>query len=402
MKFIFKAKDKMGMIKEGNIDASSAESAVEVLQQNELFPIYIKEEKSGDLTMKKVLKMLDKVNEKEKMLFFKQLSVLIEARVPIVTSLEAIGDQINNLFFKKVIEETIQSVKDGLPLSDSLNKNRDVFGNLAINIIKAGEVSGNLKKSIDYVAKNIEKNYNLSRKVKGALLYPAIVMVVFSVISFIFMTFILPKLTMMIKSLEVKTPWYTNLIIGLGDFMSQYWWANIIIILGVIGGFYYYINTDNGKREMDEIKLKLPIFGPIFQKIYIARFTDNLNVLLAGGLPIVRALTLAGSVVNNFVYQALFLRLADEVKIGGNMSDILKKSSHIPPIVSQIIKIGEESGEIEMVLGYISKFYEQEVDSATKNLSTLIEPILMVIIGIAVGVLVFSILMPIYDIAGQM
>jgi type IV pilus assembly protein PilC len=289
-----------------------------------------------------------------------------------------------------------------MPLSDALNKNKEVFGNLAINIIKAGEVSGNLKKSIDYVADNIEKNYKLSGKVKAALLYPGVILAVFFIIGFVFIAFILPRLTSMIKSLDVTIPWYTQIIIKFSDFMNQYWWAVAAIILALVGGVYYYIRTDNGKRELDELKLKLPIFGPIFERIYIARFADNLNVLLEGGLPIVRALMLASSVVNNVVYQGLFLRLADEVKIGGNMSDVLKKSKYIPPIVSQIIRIGEESGEIEVVLGYISKFYEEEVDSSTKNLATLIEPVLMVIIGVAVAVLVISILMPIYNIASQL
>lgn len=402
MRFAFKAKDKSGIMREGSVDALSSEAATKVLQQNELFPIYIEEEKSSEPLIKRFLKLFERVKEKELMLFFKQLSILIEAKVPIVTSLEAIKLQNKNLFFQRVVEETISNVQDGMPLSDALNKNKEVFGNLAINIIKAGEISGNLRKSIDYVADNIEKNYKLSGKVKAALLYPGVILVVFFVIGFVFIAFILPRLTSMIKSLDVTIPWYTQLVIQFSDFMNQFWWAAALIILSVVGGFYYYIRTDSGKRELDELKLKLPLFGPIFEKIYIARFADNLNVLLAGGLPIVRSLILASSVVDNVVYQGLFLRLADEVKIGGNMSDVLKKSKYIPPIVSQIIKIGEESGEIEVVLGYISKFYEQEVDSATKNLSTLIEPILMVIIGVAVAGLVISILMPIYNIASQL
>jgi type IV pilus assembly protein PilC len=389
-------------MREGSVDASSCEAATKVLQLNELFPIYIEEEKVGEPLIKKILKLFQKVKEKELMLFFKQLSILIEAKVPIITSLEAIKIQNKNLFFQKVVEETIRNVQDGMPLSDALNKNKEVFGNLAINIIKAGEVSGNLKKSIDYVADNIEKNYKLSGKVKAALLYPGVILAVFFIIGFVFIAFILPRLTSMIKSLDVTIPWYTQIIIKFSDFMNQYWWAVAAIILALVGGVYYYIRTDNGKRELDELKLKLPIFGPIFERIYIARFADNLNVLLEGGLPIVRALMLASSVVNNVVYQGLFLRLADEVKIGGNMSDVLKKSKYIPPIVSQIIRIGEESGEIEVVLGYISKFYEEEVDSSTKNLATLIEPVLMVIIGVAVAVLVISILMPIYNIASQL
>jgi len=401
MRFVFKAKDIQGQAKEGTIEAGSDEGAVELLQKNGLFPVYLKKEKEEERIVKFILTLFEKVNEKELMLFFKQLSILIEAKVPIITSLEAVRDQSTNLYFKKVLDETIASVQDGMPLSDALKKNDKVFSNLSISIIKAGEVSGNLRKSIDYVANNIEKNYKLGSKIKSALMYPAVVLVAFFIIGFIFATIILPRLTVMIESLGVPIPWYTQIVISFSHFMQKYWWANILIIFGVVSSVFYYLKTDNGRREWDEIKLKMPIIGQIFQKVYIARFSDNLNVLLAGGLPIVRALTLSSSVVNNAVYQGLFLRVADEVKIGGSMSEVLRKSKHIPPIVSQIIKIGEESGEIELVLGYIAKFYEQEVDTAAKNLSTLIEPVLMIVIGIAVGALVFMIIMPIYNISSQ-
>lgn len=401
MKFSFKAKNKEGQLKEGTIDAASNEAAIDVLQQHELFPIYIQEQKSADTVIKGFLKYLEKVTDKELMIFFKQMSILIEAKVPIVASLNAVKEENQNVYFRKILDEVTQDIQDGLPFSDALKKHKKVFTLLATNIIKAGEVSGNLKKSVDYVAKNIEKNYELQSKIRSALMYPAIILFVFVVIGFLFITFIIPKLTSLVKSLDVTLPWYTTAVIAITDFMAKYWWANIIILVGMVSGFVYYIRTDNGKREWDEVKLKLPLVGPIFKNLYIARFSDNLNVLLSGGLPIIRSIVLTSTVINNSVYQGLILRMADEVKIGGNMSTVLSKSEYMPPVVSQMIKIGEESGEIDLVLGYIAKFYEQEVDVATKNLSTLIEPVLMIIIGIAVGLLVFLILMPIYDVASQ-
>ncbi|PJA86691.1 MAG: hypothetical protein CO141_03410 [Candidatus Moranbacteria bacterium CG_4_9_14_3_um_filter_42_9] len=402
MKFTFKAKNKQGELKEGSVEALNDEGAIEVLQQNGLFPIYIREEKGGEDVVKAFLKYFDRVSDKELMIFFKQLSILIEAKVPIVVSLISIKEETKNLYFRKILEDVISDIQDGLPLSDALKKHKTVFSILATNIIRAGEASGNLKKSVDYVAKNIEKNYLLYTKIRSAMMYPLIILTVFFVIGFLFITFIIPRLTAVVKSLDVTLPWYTQMTITVSDFMAKYWWANSLIVIGVIGGFFYYIKTDNGKREWDEVKLKMPLVGPIFQKLYIARFADNLNVLLEGGLPIIRSIFLTSSVINNSVYQGIILKMADEVKIGGSMSDVLRKSGHIPPIVSQMVKIGEESGEIDLVLRYIAKFYEQEVDVAAKNLSTLIEPIMMVIIGIAVGVLVFLILMPIYDVASQL
>lgn len=402
MKFVFKAKDKEGNLKEGVIDAVSSDAAVEVLQKNSLFPISLKEERTQNQFYRALLQYMDRVNDKELMIFFRQMGILIEARVPIVSALIAIKEQTTNKYFQKVIEEIINDIEDGLPLSDAMKKRRDVFSSLSINIIHAGEVSGNLRKSVDYVANNIEKNYNLTSKVRGALLYPIIVMVVFFAIAFIVITFVIPKLTMMIKELHAVTPWYTNIIIAVSDFMAAYWWAVLVVILGFVGGFAYYLKTEDGRKEWDQVKLKLPVFGRIFQQVYIARFADNLAVLLAGGIPIIRALTVVSAVINNTQYQAIFLRAADEVKIGGQMSEVFRKVPLIPPIVSQMVKIGEESGQIDLVLRHVATFYEQEADQMTKNLSTLLEPILMVIIGIAVGFLAFSVIMPIYNIAGQL
>lgn len=401
MKFVFRAKNKLGEIKEGMIEAMSGEAAAEVLQKNELFPISIREEREAQTLEKTILKYFDRVTSKELMVFFRQMAILIEARVPIVASLTAIKDQTSNAYFQKVIEGMINDIQDGLPLSDSLQKHRDVFSSLAINIIRAGEVSGNLKKSIEYVADNIEKTYNLNSRVKSAMMYPAIVMVVFFIIAFIVVSFIIPKLTLMIKELNAVIPWYTYVVVTVSDFMATYWWAVAIVILGFIGGILYYIKTEEGGREWDQIKIKLPVVGQVYRAVYITRFADNLAVLLSGGIPIIRALGVVSSVINNSVYEAVILRAADEVRIGGNMSDVLRKSPDIPPIVSQMVKIGEESGQIDLVLNHVARFYEGEANEMTRNLSTLIEPVLMIIIGVAVGFLAFSVIMPIYNIAGQ-
>lgn len=402
MKFIFKAKNAEGDLKEGVIDAASSDAAIEVMQKNKLFPISLKEERRQNAFYQVLLQYMNKVTAKELMIFFRQLGILIEAKVPIVSSLIAIKEQTENQYFQKVLEEVINDIEDGLPFSDAMKKHRTVFSSFSINIIQAGEVSGNLRKSVDYVADNVEKNYNLTAKIKSALLYPAVILVVFFVIAFIVVSFIIPKLTGMIKDLNATVPWYTQAIISVSDFMAAYWWAVGIAILGFIGGLIYYLKTEDGKKEWDQIKLKLPIFGKILQEVYIARFADSLAVLLVGGIPIVRALTVVSSVINNTQYQAIFLRTADEVKIGGQMSDVFRKFPLIPPIVSQMVKIGEESGQMDLVLRHMANFYGQEADQATKNISSLIEPVLIIVIGVAVAVLVFSVIMPIYNLAGQL
>jgi len=405
MKFIFKAKNKDGEIKEGAIEASSNDVAVELLQKNNLFPLSIKEERnSGDSIEKLFLSYLDRVDSKELMIFFRQLAILIEAKVPIVSSLMAINEQTENKYFKKVLGEMIDDIQDGLSFSEAMKKNTDVFSVLAINIVKAGEISGNLRRSVEYIADNIEKNYKLTGKVKSAMMYPVIVMAVFFVITFLVITFVVPKLTAMITGMgsDIVVPWYTTLVINVSDFMVSYWWIVLVIILFLIGEAIYYIKTPDGSREWDQIKIKIPVAGKIYQNLYIARFADNLAILLVGGIPIIQALTIVSSVIGNSVYEEIFLKASDEVRVGGLMSSVLRKSPQIPSIVSQMVKIGEESGQIDAVLTRVAKFYEQEVDNAARNLSTLIEPLLMVVIGIGVAFLAFSVIMPIYNLAGQL
>jgi type IV pilus assembly protein PilC len=401
MKFFFRAKNKNGEIKEGTVEAANQNLALELVQKNGLFPISVKKEENKGSLKDRLMKYLNRVSVKELMVFFRQLAILIEARVPIIYSLEAIKDQTENSFFKVAIEEIIDDIQDGLSFSDALKKRPEIFPSLSINIINSGENSGNLKQSVDYVANSLEKNYDLSRKITSAFIYPAAVMVVFFAIGFIFITFIIPKLTAVIKDMGVDFPWYTKVVIIFSDFMAVYWWAVLIGIIGTILGLIFYAGSEKGKKVLDKLKIRMPVFGDIFQKLYIARFTENLAILLTGGIPIIRAVTLSSSVVNNSVYEELFLKAAYELKIGGNINSVFKKSEYIPAIVSQMIRVGEESGQLDMVLRYIAEFYGQETEAATKNLSTLLEPFIMVIIGIAVGFLVFSILMPIYNVASQ-
>ncbi|MBU2028747.1 type II secretion system F family protein [Patescibacteria group bacterium] len=401
MKFFFRAKNKTGEIKEGTVEAANRDLALELIQKNDFFPISLNEEGKKISFLEIFRKYASRVKVKELMIFFRQLAIMIEARVPIVYALSAIKDQTENAFFKTVIEEVVNDIQDGLSFSDALKKKPEIFSNLSINIITAGETSGNLKQAVEYVADNIEKNYNLSKKITSAFIYPAVVMAVFFVIGFVFLAFIIPKLTGVIKDMGVDFPWYTQVVMNFSDFMAAYWWAVFLGIIGVALGIVFYINTGVGKVMVDNLKIKFPVFGTIFRNIYITRFAENLAILLKGGIPIIRAVTLSSSVVNNSVYEELFLRVAYELKVGGNINNVFKKSELISPIVSQMIRVGEETGQLDLVLRHIATFYEQETETATKNLSVLLEPFIMILIGTAVGFLVFSILMPVYNVASQ-
>ena len=401
MRFNFKVKTQTGEYKKGSINASSQEAAISLLQKNNFLIVSLRKEDKKNELVKVLLKYYDQVTDKELMIFFRQMAILIEAQVPIVMALVSIREQTSNEYFVKVIQEMVGGIEDGASLSSVMEKYPGILSKLSVSIIRAGEASGNLRKAIEYVENNIEKNYNLSVRVKSALIYPTLVLAVFFIIGFIVISFIIPKLTLMIKELNANIPWYTQVVIAISDFMSTYWWAIAIIIIGFVVGIYYYTHTEDGKKEWDDIKIKLPIVGIIFRYVYVIRFSENLAVLLQGGIPIVRALTIASSVVNNVVYERIFMKATEEVKEGGNMSTIFSQSILVPSMVTHMIKIGEESGQVDTVLGHIAKFYNQEVETMTKNLSVMLEPVIMIIIGIAVGFMAFAILMPIYNIAGQ-
>lgn len=402
MEFKFKARTKDGEIKRGKIEAVDKEMATQLLQKNELIPISLREVKQSASMSATIERLTTSVSQKDLLLFYRQLSTLIGAKVPIAPALRTIHEQTENAQLRVVVVEVAADVEDGLSISESFAKHEKVFTPLAVNMIKAGEVSGNLEGAIDFVAESSEQNYQLRSKIRGALIYPVFVISVAFVIGFIVMTWILPKLTTVIKDLNVPIPWYTNVMINIGDFMQSYWWAVLVIIIGAFGSVVYYGRSEEGIKEWDRIKLRLPVVGQLFRYVYITRFAENLSVLLKGGIPIVRAMIIVSDVVGNLVYKNIILKAAQDVKVGGEIHAEFFKHQEFPPMVSSMIKIGEESGRLGEILEDVARFYNAEVDQVTRNLSSIIEPILIVFLGLGVGVLVFSVLLPIYNIAGQL
>lgn len=404
MKFLFRAKTQTGEMREGTVEAVDAEAAAAILQRGNLIPLSLDSIEKASFSVNQVLaRYWNGVSTKEKLVFFQQLATLIEARVPITISLQTISDQSTNAFFRALLKEMASDIDDGMPFSEALAKHPDIFDSLSVNMIRAGEVSGSLHKSIAFVAENTEKNYQLSAKIKGALYYPAFVMLVAFVIGFLVVTFILPKITLIIKDMNVPVPWYTTVLIKLGDFMSVYWWAVLIVIALAIVGMIYYAKTADGKKELEIILLKIPVIGTLAKNVYVTRFAENFSSLLESGIPVVKSLQIVSEVIGNHIYKEVILRAAEEVRGGGNISTVfLQSPKEVPQIVAQMVRIGEETGTVSKVLESVGKFYTQEVNNTTRNLTTLIEPILIVFLGVGVAILVVGVLLPIYNIAGQL
>lgn len=401
MKFSFQAKSAEGEIKEGRIEATNSEAAVAMLQERGFVPLMLEKDKEMPGIIKDLQHVWEGVSLRDLSVFYRQLATLIEAKVSIISALRAVGEQSTNVYLSTVLREIVNDIEDGMTFSEAMSKHPETFATLAVSMVKAGELSGNLQRSIVFLADNSEKNYELNAKVRGALFYPIFVLSASVLIGFIVFTVVLPKLTGIFKDFNVAIPWYTKVFMFIGDFMSSYWWLVGMIMLAIVGGFFYYIRTEDGRKEWDVIKMKIPVIGKLFQYVYLARFSENLAVLLEGGIPIVRALVIVSEVVDSTNYEAVILRAADEVKTGGSMSTVFARSAQFPPIVSQMVKIGEDAGKISEVLNNMSKFYGQETDRITRNLSTMLEPILITCLGLGVGVLVFAVLMPIYSISSQ-
>jgi len=397
MKFNFQAKNSEGEVREGRIEASNRNEAISVLQEKGLIPISLKDENESNNFLYDIEKIWSSVNQQELAVFYRQFSTLVEAKVSITVALKAIEEQTEDKLLGSVLIEMIGDIEDGMALSESMMKHTEVFSSLAINMVRAGEISGNLQKSISFIADNTEKAYQLNSKVKSALMYPSFVLGAAVFIGFVVFTIVLPKLTRVFDDMNVDIPWYTRLIMDAGNFMQSFWWAVLIAIGAGVVGILYYVKTDSGKDDLDQIKLKIPIIKKMLKYVYISRFSENLSILLVGGIPIVKALVIVGDIVDNGVYRKIILRAADEVKTGGVMSSVFVRYEEFPPILAKMIKVGEETGKISDVLNNIAAFYDQEIDRMTKNMTALIEPILIVALGIGVAILVFAILMPIYS-----
>lgn len=401
MKFNFRAKNPEGILKEGIVEAADRNSASLILQKNGLLPLSIRSESQVSELLKEVTRLWEGVSTKELVAFFRQFAVLIDAKVPVTASLVAIAEETENSYFRIILKEIKDDVDDGMALSEAFGKHPEIFTPLIVNLIRAGEISGGLQRSITFIADNLEKDYHLVGKIRGALIYPAFVLSAASTVAFLVATFVIPKLTSVLEDFQANLPWYTKVIIGVSNFLSNYWWLVVILVFAAILGFIYYIKTPDGRKEFDAQLLAIPVVGKIAQYIYVARLTENLGILLNGGIPVVRSLSIAGSIVGNESFRRIALEASEEVKTGGSMSTVFFRSPEIPHLVSQMVKIGEESGTLSQILRNISSFYAQEVDALTNSLTALLEPFMIVVLGIGVAILVVGILLPIYNAVGS-
>jgi type IV pilus assembly protein PilC len=401
MKFKYQAKNEKGELQVGTVEASSEEAAIATLQAYKLVVISVTPLMEVSALFRNI-KFFQKVKGKDLVIFSRQLATLIEAKITLLEALKTLQKQTSNAYFREIIFEMANDVEGGHSFSYALKKHPKVFSEFYVNLVKAGEVSGNLQESLIYLAEHTEKQYDLENKIKGAMAYPAFILVAFLAIGTIVLIYVIPNLIVILEESGQELPFTTKLLISSSKFLKSFGW--LLIIFGIMAaiGMKQYTRASEGKKNWDKFLLKVPIIGELVRQICLIRFSENLSTLIKGGVPIVRSLQITGAVIGNEVFREITFEAAEKVKSGVSIAEVLGDNEEIPPIVVQMISIGERSGRLDSILDNIARFYSREVNNVVENLSTLIEPILIVIMGIGVGILVSAVLLPIYSIAGEM
>lgn len=400
LKFRYTGRDSVsGQTVKATIEAESEQEAAKLIRKEGLVPIQITAESavSGSLRDR-----LHRVGSKDKVLFSRQLSTLINAGLPLVQSLRNVADQTTNKKFKSVIEQGISDVEGGMTLSAALNRHPEIFNRVFVSLIAAGEASGTLDKALERIADQQEKDADLISKVRGAMIYPIIVLLVMAGVVGFMIIKVIPQVKVLYEGLPgADLPLVTKVLLAVSDFVIGFWWIfAILLALGAVFGTRY-ARTAGGRRIIDKAKLTMWPVKSLFQKVYMARFARTGTTLVASGVPLIQVLEITGEAVDNVFIEESLQRATEKVKGGKALSDSLSAEPQFLSLVPNMIRIGEQSGSLENMLDKIADYYEKEVDTQVKAIQTIIEPVLMVILGIVAFVIVAAVLLPVYSLAGQ-
>lgn len=398
MLFNYKAIDTTGVVREGGIEAINNDVAINSLQRRGLIVQNIVSaeptKKFGDITF------FERVSNKDIVILSRQLAILFEAQVSALRIFRLIGSEAENPLLRRTLLQVADDIQGGNAISKSMERHPKVFSNFYVNMIRSGEESGKLNETFLYLADYLDRNFEVTSKARNALIYPSFVIGVFIAVMLLMFTLVIPKIGAILTESGQQLPIYTAIILDISTFLIRY--GIYILIALIIGGFFLvrYIMTPSGKRAFDSFKLSVPYVGTLYHKLFLSRITDNMNTMLTSGIPMIKALEITASVVGNGIYESILHEAIDAVKGGRALSDALGEHTEIPGIMVQMAKVGEETGELGSILKTMSRFYQREVINAVDTLVDLIEPVMIVVLGVGVGVLLASVIVPIYNLAG--
>jgi len=392
----YKAKDNTGTTHTGAIDAPNDLVAQDTLKERGLVVVALNERRKSTI-FQSSLSFFNRVPRKEVVLFARELAVMISATVPIVQALRILVKQTSNITFKIIISEIADEVDGGAKLSASLARYPQAFSDFFVQMVRSGETTGKLDETLTYLADQQEKDYDLENKIRGAMTYPAFIVGTMVIIGTGMMIFVIPKLTDSLIQSGAEVPTITKFLMASSDFLRNFWW----LLFGLIGiavfALRFYARTPDGHRRLDSLKFKIPIFGGIYQKVYLVRFARSFSTLIASGIPVTRSLEIVADVIGNVIYKELTLSTIQEVEAGNSVATVFVADRRVPPMLPQMMIVGEQTGKLDLILDKLSNFYAKELDNIINNFVSIIEPLILVTLGIAAAVLVSGILLPMYN-----
>jgi len=404
MRFKYKAIKDGGERIEGQKDSQNKNALYFELKTEGAMLISAEEVKRNGWGLMEIINSLfGRISISQKITFAKNLATMMDAGLSLTRALSVLERQIKHAKFSALIASLNQEIKKGKTLSDAMKSYPKVFGDLFVSMVHAGEESGNLSNSLRNVGNQMEKTYKLQQKVKGAMIYPAVIVTVMLTVGVLMFIFVIPGLTATFKEMGTDLPFSTQLIISTSDFMSAHWLLAIIIILVIVVSIYILSKTPSGQRMIDLGLIKAPLIGELVRETNTARVARTLSALLSAGVPFSQAIEITGDVMGNYYYKKVLIEAKDIVEKGENISTIFAKNTDLyPTFVGEMMSVGEETGKMSEMLAEVAQFYENDVDERTKDMSTIIEPVLMVVIGIAVGFFAMSMVAPIYSVMDKM
>lgn len=400
MKYFYQARSKEGKIETGFVEASSKEAAAALLQKYNIFVTSLKEQSPGFSFFSK-LPFLEKVSKKDLAIFSRQLAVMLQSRVSVTQSLNSLAVQVKKQSFREKLVKISQLVEEGNPLSDAFSEFPEVFSVFYINLVKTGEASGEISRSLYYLSEHLEREHDIGSQIKGAMIYPIFVISVLSTVILIVMFVVMPRLVDLLKETAKEPPIFTLMMINFYEFLMNWGWILALGLFSLVIFIIYYFKTKEGKKRYDQISLRAPFFGGFLKKIFLIRFAENISTLMEAGISINSALKITKETVNNFVYREIISETERRVSEGEKMSSVLVKyPEYIPPFVVQMVQVGESIGRLDKNLMEIVNFYQKEVKRAVDVFTAMLEPILIIFLGIVVALLAISVLSPLYGALG--
>ncbi len=401
MIFKYKTTTSQGIPQSSTIDAPNIDMAIAALQRRGLVVVSIMplEDKKPLLSG---IRFFNRVKPSDMVLISRQISTLFEAKVSVQETFRLLATEAENPIIRQNLTEMTDEINSGISISESMERHPELFSNFYVSMVRSGEESGKLSEAFTFLADFLDRSYALTSKAKNALVYPIFVVISFIIVMVLMVVFVIPKLGAILADTGQQLPIYTRIILAISNFASNFWYV-FVVALAVVGVVLMrYLPTEAGQDAISRLKLGFPYVGDLYRKLYLSRIADNLNTMITSGVSMVRAMEITADVVDNPKFEQILRQTSISIKSGSSVSEVFSQYEEIPKIMIQMIKVGEESGRLGFVLDTMAKFYRREVETAVDTLVGLIEPVMIVVLGLMVGLLLTSVLVPIYNVASAL